>query len=196
MVTFFSRNPHESAARELYEAVVAQARRPEFYRDFAVPDSVVGRFEMLLLHSFLVFHRLKRQGEEAKAFGQTLFDIMIFHLDQSIRVSGVGDLKVGPRLKAMGQAFYGRSQAYETALDSGGETDLEEALARNVYGSCREQAHPVPSQADYAALASYLRRAVESLAAQPLSELMTGRPAFPEPQAAGSGEGLERAGHG
>ncbi len=192
----FSRNPHEAAARQLYEAVVAQSRQPEFYRRFAVPDSVDGRFEMLLLHSFLLFHRLKGQGEEAKDLGQTLFDIMVFHLDQSIRLSGVGDLKVGPRLKAMGEAFYGRSQAYETALASEKKNSLEEALTRNVYGSCRGEDAALPGEPVLSALAGYVREAVESLAEVPLSALMSGRISFPQPSAAGISERGERVGHG
>ncbi len=192
----FSRNPHTAAARQLYEAVVAQSRQPELYRGFAVPDSVDGRFEMLLLHSFLVFNRLKGQGDPAKDFGQTLFDLMVFHLDQSIRVSGVGDLKVGPRLKAMGEAFYGRSQAYETALASEQESSLEEALARNVYGSSRDEDSSTPGEAVLKALAGYTREAAESLAEQPLSALLSGHIEFPRPQEPAASERLEQASHG
>lgn len=100
-VKLFPKNPHEDAARALYERIVTQSRSPVFYRDYGVPDSVDGRFEMLLLHAFLVFHRLRGEGEEAKRLGQTLFDLLVFHLDQSVRISGVGDLGAGRKMKAM-----------------------------------------------------------------------------------------------
>ncbi len=174
-VKLFPNNRHEDAARALYERIVAQSRNPVFYRDYGVPDSVDGRFEMLLLHSFLVFHRLKGEGEAAKQLGQTLFDLLVFHLDQSVRVSGVGDLGAGRKMKAIGQAFYGRSKAYETGLEAPAAVELREALLRNVYGSCRDSGSAQPSAAILEALDSYLRTNVAALATQPLTDLMAGR---------------------
>ena len=180
-VKLFSKNPHEDAARALYERIVAQSRNPVFYRDYGVPDSVDGRFEMLLLHAFLVFHRLKGEGEEADQLGQTLFDLMVFHLDQSVRVSGVGDLGVGRRMKAMGQAFYGRSHAYETGLDAPDATPLREALARNIFGSCRGTGSAKPSVSVLKGLDSYLRSNVAALASRSVSDFLAGRLHFEDP---------------
>ena len=177
----FSKNPQENAARALYERIVAQSRNPVFYRDYGVPDSVDGRFEMLLLHAFLVFHRLKGEGKQAEQLGQTLFDHMLFHLDQSVRVSGVGDLGVGRRMKAMGQAFYGRSHAYETGLEASGAMELREALARNIFGSCRESGTAQPSESVLKGLDSYLRSNVAVLATQAVEDFLAGRLDFEDP---------------
>ena len=59
----FRRKDNDAAAQRLYEAIVAQGRRPEFYRVWGVPDTLDGRFDMIVLHSFLVLHRLKRNRE-------------------------------------------------------------------------------------------------------------------------------------
>ena len=59
----FRRKDYDAVARRLYDAIVAQARRPEFYRDWGVPDTLDGRFDMIALHSFLVMHRLKQDHE-------------------------------------------------------------------------------------------------------------------------------------
>ena len=48
----------------MYDAIVAQARQPAFYAALGVPDTVSGRFDMIVLHAFLVLERL-RQGDEA-----------------------------------------------------------------------------------------------------------------------------------
>lgn len=193
----FSKNPHEDAARALYERIVAQSRNPVFYRDYGVPDSVDGRFEMLLLHAFLVFHRLKGEGEEADRLGQTLFDLMVFHLDQSVRVSGVGDLGVGRKMKAMGQAFYGRSRAYETALDAPAGIELREALARNVFGSCHEAGSAQPNEAVLKGLDSYLRSNVAALATRSMADFLAGRLRFEDPATlADSGTVESEAHHG
>lgn len=180
-VKLFPKNPHEDAARALYERIVTQSRSPVFYRDYGVPDSVDGRFEMLLLHAFLVFHRLRGEGEEAKRLGQTLFDLLVFHLDQSVRISGVGDLGAGRKMKAMGQAFYGRSKAYEAGLEAPAAVELEQALARNVFGSCRDTGSAGPSDVVLKGLASYLRANVAALEGQSVADLLAGRLRFEDP---------------
>jgi len=173
----FAGKREEAAARGLYESIVAQARAPEFFRDAAVPDSVDGRFESLILHMFLVLHRLKQDHARTADLGQTLFDLMFFDMDQSIRVSGVGDLSVGPRIKAMGQAFYGHIAAYEAAL-AGGEGSLPETLARNLYGTVE-----APRAAVLEAMAAYLRREVAALQALETESLLRGEVSFgPPPQ--------------
>ena len=191
----FSKNPHEDAAHALYERIVAQSRNPVFYRDYGVPDSVDGRFEMLLLHAFFVFHRLRGAGEEAKRLGQTLFDLLVFHLDQSVRISGVGDLGAGRKMKAMGQAFYGRSRAYEKGLEAPTATELREALVRNVYGSCREANSTKPSEAVLEELESYMRTNVAALESQSVTDFLAGRLSFEAPRPLGGGATAQSEAH-
>jgi len=57
----------EIVAQRLYAALTAQARRPVFYASCGVPDTIDGRFEMVALHAFLLFRRLKGHGEKAGA---------------------------------------------------------------------------------------------------------------------------------
>src|SRR3546814_1662034 len=61
---FFGAKPRNPDALRLYEAVVAQARRPGLYRDLGVPDTLDGRFEAIVLHLVLVLRRLKRDFPE------------------------------------------------------------------------------------------------------------------------------------
>ena len=42
---------------------------------------------------------------------------MFADMDRSLREMGVGDLRVGRRVKTMVKAFYGRAAAYDAALD-------------------------------------------------------------------------------
>lgn len=186
----FPGNRHEPAARGLYEAIVAQARQPAFYRDCAVPDSVDGRFDLLVLHAWLAMRRLRGAPAPAAELSQTLFDLLFFDMDQSVRVSGVGDLKVGPKVTAMGRAFYGRIEAYDRALaeaEAGGEAEgagdaLAEALKRNLYrGGAVPEAAP-------AAVAAYLRRQLAELEAQPDAALLEGRLRFGAPPGADAAE--------
>ncbi|MEX0924305.1 MAG: ubiquinol-cytochrome C chaperone family protein [Rhodovibrionaceae bacterium] len=174
----FPNNPQEDKARALYVALVAQARQPAFYARLGVPDSVDGRFEMLILHCYLVLRRLRAAQPKGQALAQTLFDTLIYDMDQSIRESGVGDLKVGPRLRQMAEAFYGRIKAYDAGLAEEGPA-LEAALRRNLYGTAAEFPESGPAE-----MAGYLRWQDAALSEQATAALLCGEIAFaPPPEA-------------
>jgi cytochrome b pre-mRNA-processing protein 3 len=172
---FRSENQTEAAER-LYTALVAQARQPAFYREGKVPDSLDGRFELVALHAFLVLRRLKSEGPAGARLAQRLFDRMFVDMDESLREIGVGDLSVGKRVKAMAKALYGRISAYEAALEDPATAPLEEALARNLYGTL-----PTAQGLPLAAMAAYLRRAAAEIDAQSGGDLFAGRISFPPP---------------
>jgi len=62
--------PYEDTAFTLYGSIVAQARQPYFYSDLNVTDTLEGRYEMIIMHAFLLFHRLKGESENATELGQ------------------------------------------------------------------------------------------------------------------------------
>lgn len=157
----------------LYQAIVAQARRPGFYARHGVPDSVDGRFELIALHMFLVLQRLKAVGEDAVA--QQLFDTMFADMDQSLREMGAGDLGVARRVRAMAEGLYGRIAAYEAGLE-GDDERLTQALRRNLFGTVKE---PGPSDAALQALGGYLRQAAGALVGQAASAIVAGSLSFP-----------------
>ena len=100
----------------IYGMIVTQAREPLFYRDLGVPDTVNGRFDLLVLHLWMVLRRL-RPMEGGAELSQALFDRFCDDMDANLREMGVGDLTVPKRMQAFGEAFYGRAAAYDLALD-------------------------------------------------------------------------------
>ena len=58
---------------------------------------------------------------------------MFNDMDVNLREMGVGDLSVGKRVRAMWEAFHGRSTAYGGALEAGDAALLAAALERNVW---------------------------------------------------------------
>lgn len=179
----FRPDPNLVPARALYGAVVAQARQPGFYRDWEVPDTLDGRFELVAVHAFLLLHRLKADRAASANLAQALFDILFADMDQCLRELGVGDLGVGPRIKKMAEAFYGRIAAYQEALE-GPDGSPEAALRRNLYGTTS------PSAVTLAAMASYLRASAQLLKEQRLDALAAGQAIFPPvPASQVAGEG-------
>jgi cytochrome b pre-mRNA-processing protein 3 len=114
----------------IYGMIVAQAREPLFYRTMGVPDTVNGRFDMVLLHLWMVLRRL-RPVEGGADLSQALFDHFCGDMDANLREMGVGDLTVPKRMQKFGEAFYGRSAAYDAALDAGSAA-LAQALCKNI----------------------------------------------------------------
>ena len=120
----------------LYGEIVAQARQPWLYGTAGVPDTVDGRFDMIVLHAFLLFDRLRHGDARAKALAQSVFDEMFKDMDRSLREMGASDIGVGPKVRRMAEVFYGRSRVYSEALHQGreaGRQALISALARNVF---------------------------------------------------------------
>jgi cytochrome b pre-mRNA-processing protein 3 len=151
-MSWLRRDGARKEAEALYAAIVSQARRPEFYAELGVPDTLDGRFELVALHTFLVLRRLKARGQAGEA-GQELVDLFIQDMDASLRELGAGDLGVGRRVKAMAQALYGRISAYETGLAGSAEA-LEAALRRNLFRTAPETG---PQPGTLKAVAEYVR---------------------------------------
>lgn len=173
----FRRTPTAHSIASLYGMIVAQARMPVFYRYYGVPDTVDGRFEMVVLHTVLVLRRLDAEPEPVRQLGQGLFDHFCRDMDASLREMGIGDLGVPREMRRMGEAFYGRKAAYDAALAGSDDMLLATTLARNIFGSAAGQAGGERQ------IAAYMRAAVRDLVAQDGEALTRGEVVFPDPSA-------------
>lgn len=117
-------------AASLYLAVVAKAREPDWYRLGGVPDTVDGRFDMVLLIYALV-HRALERGDRTQGFLVNLTERFVDDMDESLREMGIGDMVLGKHIGRIMGALGGRLAAYRTALDQG--EGLAVALSRNLY---------------------------------------------------------------
>ena len=170
------RNRRPDTISTLYGMIVAQARMPCFYRDYAVPDTVNGRFDLIVLHLALVLDRLMADPAQREA-GQGLFDHFCTDMDSNLREIGISDLKVPKEMRRMGEAFYGRAQAYQAALVAAGDEALIETVARNIYGVTP------PGPAAAGRLAAYIREAVREVAAKDAAAVAEGALRLPDPAA-------------
>ncbi len=180
---FFNKLFQKRADRALptqlaYEMIVAQARRPALYLAGGVEDSVDGRFDMLVLHVYLLINRMNAdEDEKSKAFSQAVFDLLFEDMDHSLREMGVGDLSVGKKIKKMAQVFYGRAKAYDEGLKCyrDAPNELEDALKRNIYADLNESG-------EAAKMAAYMFACSEHLAEIDSATLLQGKLAFVDPE--------------
>lgn len=168
----FRRRSHKDAGFLMYGSIVAQSRQPAFFRDLEVEDSFEGRYEMLVLHVFLVLMRLRKEPEGGEDFGQAVFDTLFADLDISLREMGVGDLSIAKRIKKLASAFYGHVGAYDEALRAEDDAALVQALDRNVFGS-RDGTGDAAIK-----LARYVRSSLSVLDDAPIAEILRGELVF------------------
>jgi cytochrome b pre-mRNA-processing protein 3 len=130
---WFQPKKNRWAVDRLYRSIQAHALRPDFYYEGGARDNFSGRFEMTTLHGTLIFRRLRAAGAAGKGLSQDVFDALFDGFDEALRDIGTGDLSVGKKIRKMGEAFYGRAQAYEVAMDAkDGDVELTRALMRNL----------------------------------------------------------------
>jgi cytochrome b pre-mRNA-processing protein 3 len=158
-------------AGEIYGAIVTQARRPEFYAKLGIPDTPAGRYDMVVLHLFLVLERLRAEAAPTEMLQRALIEAFVSDMDDSLRELGTGDIVVGKKVRRAAAGFYERSRTYREALAADDAAALEAALARL----------GVVPQGDAqraAAFAAYVRAVAADLGRQDGDAVLEGRLAF------------------
>jgi cytochrome b pre-mRNA-processing protein 3 len=121
--------PEGQPAGALYAAVVAEARRPEWYLAGEVPDTMDGRFDMVALVLSLVLIRLEDAG--AHQLCADITERFITDMDGVLRQDGVGDQVVGKHIGRMMAALGGRLGAYRDSRAD--DAAFAAALRRNLW---------------------------------------------------------------
>ncbi|WP_292894866.1 ubiquinol-cytochrome C chaperone family protein [Nitratireductor sp.] len=129
----FGQRSRRTVIDGLYERIVAASRQPVFYARWEVPDTPLGRFEMIALHMILFLRRVRNEeGAAVRDVAQEVTDVFFADVEHAIRELGIGDLGVPKRIKKLARMFYGRAAAYGEAIDAGDVETLAAALRRNI----------------------------------------------------------------
>jgi cytochrome b pre-mRNA-processing protein 3 len=167
----FRKKSARAKGRWLYEQALSASRSKDFYVKGAVPDTVDGRFDLLVIHVWLLIRRLNTL--EVQPLGQDVFDAMFVDMDNALRELGISDTALGKRIKDMAKVFYGRAEAYNKALDEEDGKALGTALERNLFAKVEASAsHGVD-------LAGHMQRIEHALAEQNLESLLKNGPCYP-----------------
>lgn len=166
---FFRQRKHNQVIVDRqYSTLTAMARHPFFYTDLDVPDTVMGRFEMLSAVLILFFRRTAKSERSGQELAQEIVDAFFQDVDHSIRELGVGDQSVPKRMKKLAGMFYGRLESYAAALDTSDRDRLALALRRNIYPEAGEAAPTMSGLADW------IMKVDAELAARPEEEVVSG----------------------
>lgn len=163
------------AVRASYIALLEAARNPFFFAQLGVPDTIDGRFEMTVVHLFLIQHRL--HGEAGtRPFARQLSEVFFTDMDISLREMGVMDTGLAKRIGRMAKAYNGRLLAYTAAIPE--HEQLKAALARNLYGTLKEGDVGLLET-----MARYVEKVSGDLAKAPTVTLTGGDYRWPDPAA-------------
>ena len=162
-------------ARELYGSIVTQARAPTFYLSWGVPDTLQGRFEMVLVHLSVVLDRLQREAGPGVVLARALSEAFIADLDANMREMTFGDLAVPREIKRAAAALFDRHGAYRGPLAA-----RQPALLLGVLEA--QLAYLVPAGGlDAERIAHYMLEAADGIGGQPARALLAGRLGWPVP---------------
>ena len=159
-------------AGDIYGAIVSQARHPQFYVNLGIPDTPIGRYDMVVLHLFLVLERLREDGDATEKLQRLLLETFVADMDDSLRELGTGDVVVGKRVRRAAAGFYDRARDYRAAM-----TESDQALGR---AFVRHGLAGTDASHDIGGLCAYVRAAVAALQKLDAEEVLAARLSFPD----------------
>ena len=170
---FKTRAKNHHKADKLYGAIVTQARSGRIYASLGVPDTPAGRYEIVVLHLFMVLERLRREPENGQILSRLLVERFVSDMDDSLRELGTGDLAVPKKVRRAAAGLYERVTAYRSAVVDGDTKTLAQLLASYVF---------LAEDADWrcAALARYTAEAKAVLARENMDTITSGKISFPD----------------
>ena len=137
MFSLKSKNKYKDITPEIYQNIIERSRSKFFYLNLNIDDSFESRFDIIILHSFIIFYFLKNFSDKEKELSQLLFDFMFNDFDNNLREMGFGDIAVNKKMKVFITAFYGRIANYSQGVDqiNNNKEDeiLNNAILNNIY---------------------------------------------------------------
>ena len=166
MLSFLFRGltTQEPRGAALFDALTAEARRPDWYVEGAVADTLDGRFAVLATVTALALVRLECEGEAGDRLSVAVTERFIEVMESEHRELGLGDPTLGKTVRKLVGMLAGRTDLWRSA----NETTWADATRRSLYKG------EVDSEALEHSAAS-LRRFAQRLDTTPLERLEQGR---------------------
>ena len=178
MITkFFRKSASNGIPHQIYGGLMAQARNPVFYRELGIPDTVMGRFDMLAMHTYLFSRRLKLEEKQGvAALGQEVFDLFVADIERALRELGIGDTTVPKRKKKLVHSFYAQIDEFDPLLAPPDRDQLRDRVNdRYLEGKGKDTAGK---------LSDYMIGVTEHLAQLPADDILRGEVSWPNLQQA------------
>jgi cytochrome b pre-mRNA-processing protein 3 len=113
----------------MFDAAVAEARRPMWFERGRVPDTVEGRFAVLATITGLIVVRLENEGATHESVALT--ERFVETLDTEVREMGVGDPAVGKQVRRLVGALAARVERWRALV--AGDGDWSDEVRHSLY---------------------------------------------------------------
>jgi cytochrome b pre-mRNA-processing protein 3 len=149
MLGFLFRGLTAAPARgaALFDGVTREARRPGWYLEDGVPDTLDGRFAVLATITALAMVRLEQLGEEGEALSVALTERFIEVMETEHRELGLGDPTLGKTVRKLVGSLSRRTDLARATVT--GDHDWRDFAGQALYKSDPD---PAPIEAAAAAL--------------------------------------------
>ena len=117
----------------LFDRVVEEARRPHWYIEGGVPDTLDGRFAMVATVCALAIVRVESSVDEPASRSAALTECFIEAMDAEHRQMGINDPTLGKKVRKMVGALARRVDLWRSATS--GRSDWSEACQSSLYGT-------------------------------------------------------------
>ena len=115
----------------LYKRILNSSYEKRFYEKITVPDTLDGRFDLIILHIFVIIKIFKNSSEQNQNFTQKLFDIFMLEVESSYREMGISDQSFSKKMKVVIESFYGRTKMYDLNFEN--KDEFINCLVRNIW---------------------------------------------------------------
>ena len=136
---FKKKKNYETISNEIYQKIVKFSRNKIFYTKYKVPDTIDGRFDMLVLITIIVVFRLSKIKNDGIKLSQNIFDVVFRDLDFSLRELGAGDVSVSNNMKKLISSYMGRQKVYLKAFENCNKDLLALAFKNNIYRNNKQK---------------------------------------------------------
>ncbi len=115
----------------LFDAATTEARRPLWYVEGGVPDTLDGRFAVLATICALILVRLEREGPDGNRVAVELTERFIDVMESEHRELGMGDPTLGKTVRKLVAMLARRTELWRSA--SAGSTPWAVAVRDSLY---------------------------------------------------------------
>ncbi|KAG6500841.1 ubiquinol-cytochrome-c reductase complex assembly factor 1-like [Zingiber officinale] len=159
MMLFYSKRSESiRRAKIVYRRITSQVDKSAIYDAFHLEKTFKTTFSLLVLHMWLILHRLKEEGKDGTEFGQFLYEIYNHDLELRVFKAGV-NLLLTKWMKNLEKIFYGNLIAYDSAMVPDAKLDdLATSIWRNVFSEDGSRTSNDAAAAPVQAMARYARR--------------------------------------
>lgn len=163
----------ESSSKPIYDAIIRQSRLPEFYIECGVPDDLVGRYNMIVIHLMILITSSKRFGSVAAYnLRHGILEDFTRDMDAMVRDLGVDDEYVEQEVKKVMELCLSDMILYETAIACMDKKALSTAIMSNFQNTSEH------TKVADVVLAEYMLNSISDIQRQPLNSILEGRIEF------------------